>query len=256
MEEPHTTAMHDDSSSRSSSLDWIEWFHSLPGHEIFVGVDLDFIEDRFNLTGLNLQVPMFPYAYRLILDRLNEDLDERTEGLVDRAAKNLYGLIHARYILTSAGLAKMADLYSKREFGICPRALCSNQAVLPIGITDTVGERSVKQYCPKCQDVYSPQSRRYESIDGAFFTTSFPHMFFQAYPQLLPVVQLNAVENPDIHNHSYALLQRERYIPRIFGFKVHESANEIAYQEYLKKEQYKRLIQQQQLQQANEASRQ
>ena len=43
-------------------------------------------------------------------------------------------------------------------------------------------------------------------IDGAFFGSTFPHLFLQTYGELRP--------------------QRctRRYIPRVFGFKVHQSA--------------------------------
>lgn len=209
---------------RSSSLDWIDWFHSLPGNEFFVEVDLDFIEDRFNLTGLNMEVPNFMLSYKLITDMLTEDLDAKTETQVDRAAKHLYGLIHARYVLTTAGLNKMAERFKRAEFGVCPRALCRHQAVLPLGITDVPGERSVKVYCPNCQDVYSPQSRKYESVDGAYFTTTLPHMLLQCFPQLVP--------NPRL---------MERYIPRIYGFKVHEAAKEHRLQDELREVQQQRL---------------
>ena len=67
---------------------------------------------------------------------------------ITRTAGSLYGLIHARYIVTSAGLeamvsfdfsAYLADFcqnkkYLHKEFGECPRTFCSNQAVLPVSI--------------------------------------------------------------------------------------------------------------------------
>jgi casein kinase II subunit beta len=39
-------------------------------------------------------------------------------------ATEIYGLIHARFILTPKGLALMREKYLLGKFGICPRVLC------------------------------------------------------------------------------------------------------------------------------------
>jgi hypothetical protein len=49
-------------------LTWISWFCSLPGHEYFCEVSEDFIEDDFNLTGLNTMVPFWKEAMEMVLD--------------------------------------------------------------------------------------------------------------------------------------------------------------------------------------------
>jgi hypothetical protein len=56
------------SDSGTDSLTWISWFCSLPGHEYFAEVGEDFIEDDFNLTGLNALVPFYKEALEMILD--------------------------------------------------------------------------------------------------------------------------------------------------------------------------------------------
>ena len=56
------------SSTPTSSLTWITWFCSLPGHEYFSEVTEDFIEDDFNLTGLNSMVPFWKEAMEMVLD--------------------------------------------------------------------------------------------------------------------------------------------------------------------------------------------
>src|SRR5258708_22476910 len=56
------------SSTPTSSLTWITWFCSLPGHEYFCEVTEDFIEDDFNLTGLNTMVPFWKEAMEMVLD--------------------------------------------------------------------------------------------------------------------------------------------------------------------------------------------
>ncbi|KAJ3398830.1 casein kinase 2 regulatory subunit, partial [Chytridiales sp. JEL 0842] len=59
----------EESGSESSSVvSWISWFCSLPGHEFFLEVPEDFIEDDFNLTGLPSLVLLYNEALDMILD--------------------------------------------------------------------------------------------------------------------------------------------------------------------------------------------
>jgi casein kinase II subunit beta len=64
--------------------------------------------------------------------------------------------------------------------------LCQIQPLLPVGLTDLPYEKSVKLYCGRCEDIYSPKSSRHGSIDGAYFGTTFPHLLFLVYPSLIP----------------------------------------------------------------------
>lgn len=63
---------------------------------------------------------------------------------------------------------------------------CYQQALLPVGLSDTPYVKAVKLYCPRCEDIYSPKSNRHGSIDGAYFGTTFPHMLFMVYPGMIP----------------------------------------------------------------------
>jgi len=149
-------------------------------------VDEDFILDRFNLTGLNNEVANYSQALDLITDNLDDDIQDSLRGSLDIQARLLYGLIHARWIVTARGLAKMIEKYKRADFGRCPRVLCNSQPLLPVGLTDIPYEKSVKLYCGRCEDLYSPKSSRHGSIDGAYFGTTFPHLLFLVYPNLIP----------------------------------------------------------------------
>ncbi|KAI8821112.1 casein kinase II, regulatory subunit [Fimicolochytrium jonesii] len=196
------------SGSVESAGYWAEWFHSLKGNEFYCDVDEEYILDRFNLTGLNTEVQHYAMAFDLITDALEEDIDEPIRVEVEKSARHLYGLIHARFILTARGLVKMLEKFRNNEFGRCPRVLCDNQPVLPVGLSDVPGIKCVKLYCPKCEDVYNPVSRRHLAIDGAHFGTTFPHHLLLAYPTFIP-------PKPT-----------KRYVPKIFGFRIHQIANE------------------------------
>lgn len=176
-----------DSTGTSSVADesWINWYCNLNGHGVLCEVDRSFIEDSFNLFGLKQFVNKdFNKALATILDRNGEvifatwhsftstvlnfifffmftDSEPDDEMELDRSAALLYGLIHARYIITTNGLNAMVNCiytficlyfanhwkltlfivksffnqqkkYLHNEFGECPRAYCQNQPVLPV----------------------------------------------------------------------------------------------------------------------------
>jgi len=243
------------------SNSWISWFLSSKGNEYFCEVEEDYILDRFNLTGLNTEVQNYAQALDLITDNLEEDLEDEIRGTVEISARLLYGLIHQRWIVTSRGLAKMLEKYKKADFGRCPRVLCHSQPLLPCGLTDCPYEKPVKLYCPRCEDLYSPKSSRHGSIDGAYFGSTFPHMFLMVYPHMIPpkappesgvnssasaasglsssVTVVNAAQRrADEHpregrnaavgvghvSTAAAAAKAERYTPKIFGFKINEIA--------------------------------
>lgn len=196
----------DVSGSEGDDTSWISWFCNLRGNEFFCEVDDEYIQDDFNLCGLSSQVPYYDYALDLILDVESSHGDMFTEEqneLVESAAEMLYGLIHVRYILTSKGMAAMLEKYKNYDFGRCPRVYCCGQPCLPVGQSDIPRSSTVKIYCPKCEDIYYPRSKYQGNIDGAYFGTTFPHLFLMTYGHLKPQ---KAVQS---------------YVPRVFGFKIH-----------------------------------
>ncbi|TKY70757.1 Casein kinase II subunit beta [Spatholobus suberectus] len=161
-EESETDSEESDvSGSDGDDTSWISWFCNLRGNEFFCEVDDDYIQDDFNLCGLSSQVPYYDYALDLILDVESSHGDMFTEEqneLIESAAEMLYGLIHARYILTSKGMAAMLDKYKNYDFGRCPRVYCSGQPCIPVGQSDIPRSSTVKIYCPRCEDIYYPRS--------------------------------------------------------------------------------------------------
>ncbi len=210
VEESDTDSEESDvSGSDGDDTSWISWFCNLRGNEFFCEVDDEYIQDDFNLCGLSSQVPYYDYALDLILDveSSNDDiLTEEQNELVESAAEMLYGLIHVRYILTSKGMNAMLEKYKNTDFGRCPRVYCSGQQCLPVGQSDIPRTSTVKIYCPKCEDVYYPRSKYQGNTDGAYFGTTFPHLFLMTYAHIKPSRPMQS------------------YVPKIFGFKIHKSA--------------------------------
>eukprot|EP01117_Protostelium_nocturnum_P001115 TRINITY_DN11437_c0_g1_i1.p1 TRINITY_DN11437_c0_g1~~TRINITY_DN11437_c0_g1_i1.p1 ORF type:complete len:235 (-),score=72.43 TRINITY_DN11437_c0_g1_i1:162-866(-) len=202
-EDQESEALTSDSDREST---WISWFCGIKGNEFFAEVDEEYIQDDFNLTGLNSMVPNYDYALDIILDAETEELTEEQTEIVQSAAEMLYGLIHARYILTSKGLSQMMEKYNNIEFGRCPRVFCQGQPLLPVGQSDIPRTNTVKLFCPKCQDLYHPRLSRHQNIDGGYFGTTFPHLLLQTYPELVP-------SKPPFS-----------YAPKIFGFRIHKSS--------------------------------
>ncbi|KAK3115793.1 casein kinase 2 regulatory subunit [Teratosphaeriaceae sp. CCFEE 6253] len=221
-------ALDEMSSSSQAPESWISAFCSLVGHEYFAEASEEFVEDDFNLTGLQSQVPMYKEALEMILDVEPEDASEEEDeedeedededededdmvqdgaeggrgyrrsdaaerrhlrmasdlSVIESSAEMLYGLIHQRFITSRPGIQQMAEKYELGHFGHCPRVHCNGAKVLPVGLSDIPGQETVKLFCPSCLDVYSPPNSRFQTVDGAFFGTTFGCLFFMTFPEL------------------------------------------------------------------------
>jgi len=266
------------SSSSGTPESWIASFCSLLGHEYFAEVSEEFIEDDFNLTGLQTQVAMYKEALEMILDvepeeeedeedeEEEEDGDESIEGdrsgrrntdrrhqriasdlsIIESSAEMLYGLIHQRFICSRAGIQQMSEKYELAHFGVCPRTHCEQVRTLPVGLSDVLGEDTVKLFCPSCLDVYVPPNSRFQTVDGAYFGRTFGALFLLTFPDYdiskkglealsghgtrpLPPLTADGEEREKINgfnasNLAPGLGRGKVYEPKIYGFKVSERA--------------------------------
>jgi len=197
----------DDEEEISGDSGWVPWFCGLKGHEFFAEVEEEYIRDNFNLYGLRGRFQFYDHALEMILSNEapdDEDLADTEFLEIYRDATDLYGLIHSRYIASPRGLQVMREKYLKGTFGTCPRVLCDRQHVLPIGCSEELRASQVMIFCPKCDQMFSPKSK-YKELDGSYFGTSFPQIFLQSYPPLVPL------EPP------------RPFVPRVFGFKLHKA---------------------------------
>ena len=140
----------------------------------------------------------------------DSDVPERKRPDVLREAIMLYGLIHARFLVTARGLALLESKYRRSEFQSCPMLECSHRYCLPVGLTDAPNEHSVHYFCPSCQHVYRPEDPNVRLLDGAYFGTSAAHILLLLAPSY--------GKRPD--NHA-------RYGPKIFGFVVHKDERKL-----------------------------
>ena len=178
---------------------WIQWFCQLDTNSFLCEISLDFLNHKKNLIGINMKgyLNMIKSTEKPKQSALNENYLEKLASV-----KEVYGLVHKRFIRTKEGLIQMREKYLNGVFGKCPRVLCDKQVLLPLGLSEDLKYSRVRVFCPLCEEVYEP-SRRVSDIDGAYFGIDYPQFFFTSYPDLNP------------RNKEY-----KRYIPKVHGFKI------------------------------------
>ena len=239
-EEPQEEDESDDDSKSDKRFpeverkDWIYWFCKLKGNEFFVEIDTDFIKNEENLVGIKcdkfikILLGEKPVLKELLSRENIEDLSEIRE---------IYGLIHKRFINTPLGLGLVREKFLDGVYGYCPRILCNKQVLLPVGLSEDMRYSQVKVFCPQCQEVYKPRDifygysqvkvfcpqcqevykprdifygyltgkkiYKFDLPDGVFFGTSFPQTFLLHFPDLDP-----------------RIINSEKYIPKLYGFRL------------------------------------
>lgn len=195
---------------------WVKNFCSAKKSKWFVEIDDDFLKEPRNYINIDeiIKKHFSKGKYRAQVAKINEflaiakyliqtkdsehqtkeeeqmdsliySLSEKDEITLETMAELLYGLLHARYIITNPGLIKMAQKFQRCEFGRCLRVGCKSSPVLPIGLSEQPFCFPVKFFCPLCHDVYNlPDEFEFiEHTDGAFFGKSFPSIFMLSFPQ-------------------------------------------------------------------------
>lgn len=170
------------SSCPSAVEPWIKQFCQLPENKWFAQIDRDWAADSFNNYGLRDMFTNFDIALDLIIDSHSDEwtvLSDQSIISVLIQSKNLYGMLHSRWICQTKGLSQMKKKFEAGLFGDCPRHNCNKQHLLPMGTSLKPKHHSVKLFCPNCYDIYVPPKSI--KIDGAFFGPAFPHWFLKEY---------------------------------------------------------------------------
>lgn len=99
---------------------------------------------------------------------------------------------------------KQRTKYLQKHFGVCPRVCCESQNCIPMGAVDAVGISPTYIYCPRCQDMYNPAVS--QAMDGGFFGSTFPQVFFMGFPELVSCAPTFKV------------------VPRAYGYRLHPTS--------------------------------
>ncbi|EAY11737.1 Casein kinase II regulatory subunit family protein [Trichomonas vaginalis G3] len=186
---------------------WIDWYLSEPRGKYQVKIDKEYIMNAFNYYGIRQKVNLFSAALELMVKNyyqpINIDEDDKSKQIIiEQQAEMLYGLIHARYLLTNEGLTKMYEKYINGCFPKCPRKLCKGMTCLPYGVSDELNEYSVKLFCPSCKEIYNMPDNSMATVDGAYFGPSWVNLFISKYSSLFKNINI------------------EKYVPKIYGFRI------------------------------------
>ena len=221
--------------SFSSSL-WINEFLSQPSSKYFVEVDTVSFE-RISAQFLE-RIPQGEAAKNKILNKASSQTSSLPSfGSIDSSADLLYGLVHKEFIRTPQGLFLMKEKFFRKEFGTCSRVYCRFAPLLPIGLNDQLGQENVKLFCCNCLDIYRTPPA-FEIVDGVFFGSNFTSIFYKQFEkdisQIINFIKdesssdsfmTSDVSSMSLHSIHEKFDNQSMYVPKIFGFRVHESAD-------------------------------
>jgi casein kinase II subunit beta len=186
---------YESSISHDSHDMWVSRFLSQGEHKGLVEVEMSFLEDGFNLYGLSDIVKDFERSWAVLRDERSPKHPENEAAL--------YYMVHQRFILTREGMDRVAARVAAKGYGRCARVSCDNFPFIPVGTSDYPGEDTVKLFCFQCSEIYRP-SGPMSQLDGCAFGRTFAHLLTIVRPEL------------------FVKKEVETYVPRIFGFQIHQ----------------------------------
>lgn len=218
---PNDSWLQDSYNSSEDSIDY-----PIVNTDLLVNVPLDFIRDTFNHTDLPELFTNFEAALQGLEFSYEADAEKFDDESLQVEIGLLYGLLHARFVTTDQGLAKLRRMFLAGKFGVCPREGCKDCPLLPIGASNVPGVSPLGGYCVYCKDVYLPLSHdvsKGELVDGSFYGSSFPQVFLSRYPKLESklIASLDATmssDSPTYYKDIDTKLSRENM--HLFGFKI------------------------------------
>jgi casein kinase II subunit beta len=140
---------------------FIRWFCRIQGNGFLVEPTKEFISDPFNLVDFK-EMPEFATmltrfewedALKFLLCHKTpseKDLEDHVFQEIFEHIQDLFGLIHARFLVSHEGLQQLKIKFINRDYGSCERVACDGSKMLPIGQSSELGEQRVKVYCPIC----------------------------------------------------------------------------------------------------------
>lgn len=181
---------------------WVEHFLDELASQYFVRVPATFIGEFLEKTDLSARFSLLDAAKSVLLE--NKEPSEE----VEKQVRMIYMLAHADYLETEQGMELM---YQKKGSVMqCPRVFCKDTPCWPCRASSNIGESTIKMYCPTCKQIYNPENKIFDAVDGVGFPKRYIENMVEKHPDL--VLQEEQVE----------------YVPRIYGFRVFNGAEEPA----------------------------
>ncbi|OHT14285.1 Casein kinase II subunit beta [Tritrichomonas foetus] len=194
------------------NLVWVNNFLAQPSSYVFVDVDSDYVKRCLNDPFFKKKVDNFEEAKNLILTNQQmiqaaqietQSITDETNPSIQQQAETIFGLIHSRYINTIEGMEKMVAKQKSKVFQHCPRIFCRKTICVPYGITDEIGDKTIKMFCPNCKEFYNVTDEKIAKIDGAYFGPTWVEQLCKIHKE-------------------FELPEKPEYTPRIFGFRIYQ----------------------------------